>query len=191
MKTEVFVPALLSTSNLEATARRHGVSAQSIFLAAYAKIYAVNSSSRDDEDVVIGVYLANRSLPIDGVASAVVPTVNLLPLRVKTPLCRKLTELAGEVQHDLQDISNPSNASASLFEIKEWTGVQVDTFVNFLSLPDTQVVEGDAHNREGITINPAQHWQESVGRVSTIEDCSFEIPAGLVNERVNGAYLVS
>jgi len=108
---------------------------------------------------------------------------------VKTPLGRKLTELAGEVQHDLQDISNPSNASASLFEIKEWTGVQVDTFVNFLSLPDTQVVEGDAHNREGITINPAQHWQESVGRVSTIEDCSFEIPAGLVNERVNGAYL--
>ncbi|KAF7682086.1 nonribosomal peptide synthetase 2 [Alternaria burnsii] len=189
MRTEIFVPALLSTSNLEATARRHGVSAQSIFLAAYAKIYAVISSSRNDEDVVIGVYLANRSLPINGIASAVVPTVNLLPLRVKTPLGRKLTELAGEVQHDLQDISNPSNASASLFEIKEWTGVQVDTFVNFLSLPDTQVAEGDTHDRKGITIKPAQHWQESVSRVSKIEDCSFEIPAGLVNERVNGAYL--
>ncbi|KAL1800615.1 hypothetical protein ACET3X_000957 [Alternaria dauci] len=188
-KTQVFVPALLSTSNLEATARRHGVSAQSIFLATYAKLYAANSASRKDEDVVIGVYLANRSLPIDCIASAVVPTVNLLPLRVRTPLGRNLKELACEIQHDLQDISNPANASANLFEINEWTRVKVDTFVNFLSLPDTQEVEGEAHTGEGITIEPAQHWQESVSKVSTVEDRSFEVPPELVNERVNGAYL--
>ncbi|KAG9191905.1 hypothetical protein G6011_10639 [Alternaria panax] len=188
-RTEIFVPALLSTSNLEATVRQHGVSAQSIFLAAYAKIYAMDSASRNDEHVVIGVYLANRSLPIHGIAFAVVPTVNLLPLRVKMPLDRNLVELAGDIQRDLQDISNSANASASLLEINEWTGVKVDTFVNFLSLPDTQVMEGGTHTTEGITIKPTQHWQESVSRVSTVKDRGFEVPAELLNERVNGAYL--
>jgi hypothetical protein len=190
-RTEIFIPGLLVTSKLEAIARQHGVSVQSIFLAAYAKIHTTNSASRNDEDVVIGVYLANRSLPINGIATAVVPAVNLLPLRVKTPLGRNLAELAGDIQRDLRDISNPANASASLFEISEWTGIKVDTFVNFLSLPDTQEMEGDAQTEEGITIKPIQYWQESVSKVSKAENRSSEVPAELVNERVNGAYLVS
>jgi amino acid adenylation domain-containing protein len=190
-RTEIFIPALLVTSKLEATARQHGVSVQSIFLAAYAKIHTINPASRNNEDVVIGVYLANRSLPINGIATAVVPAVNLLPLRVKTPLGRNLAELAGDIQRDLRDISNLANASASLFEISEWTGIKVDTFVNFLSLPDTQEMEGDAQIEEGITIKPIQYWQELVSKVSKAENRSSEVPAELVNERVNGAYLVS
>jgi amino acid adenylation domain-containing protein len=190
-KTEIFKPALMATPKLEAIARQFGVSVQSVFLATYAKIYAINSASRNDEDVIVGVYLANRSLPINGIASATVPTINLLPLRVKTPLSWNLTELAGNIQRDLQDISSPMNASASLFEISEWTGIKVDTFVNFLSLPDTQEMGRDALTKGGIAIKPAQPWQEPVSRVSTIKDRSFRVPAELVNERVNGAYLVS
>nr|QEE83320.1 polyketide synthase 40703 [Alternaria oxytropis] len=190
-RTEIFKSALMATQNLEAIARQHGVSPQSMFLAAYAKIFAMKLVRSREEDVVIGVYLANRSLPIHGIASTAVPTVNLLPILVKTPLERNLAKLAGNIQRDLQDISSPANASASLFDISEWTGVKVDTFVNFLSMPDTQEKEGDAHTKEGITITPTESWRESVSRISTVEDRSFEVPAELVNERVNGAYLVS
>jgi amino acid adenylation domain-containing protein len=190
-RTELFKPALFATPNLEAAARQHGVSTQSIFLAAYAKIYAMTSLTTEDEDVVIGVYLANRSLPISGIASAAVPTVNLLPLRVRKPLRQQIAEVARDIQRDLQDISSPANASASLFEIREWTGVRVDTFVNFLSLPDTAKADGDVQDKTSITIEPTEQWQESVSRVTVIEDDSLEIPAELVDERVNGAYLVS
>ncbi|KAI4959789.1 NRPS [Alternaria arbusti] len=188
-RTQLFKPALFATPNLEAAARQRGVSTQSIFLAAYAKVHAANTSGTADEDVIIGVYLANRSLPINGIASAAVPTVNLLPLRVSKPLKRQMVEMAEDIQRDLQEISEPMNASASLFEISEWTGVKVDTFVNFLSLPDTPEAEGEAQNKDSITIEPTQQWEQSVSRVTEVEEHSLEPPAELVDERVNGAYL--
>jgi aryl carrier-like protein len=190
-RTEIFKPAFLTTSSLEVSTRQHGVSMQSVFLAAYAKVYAANSACTRGGDMVIGVYLANRSLPVKGISSATVPTVTLLPLRVRSPLEREVTDVAGDIQRDLRDISSPANASASLFEISEWTGVKVDTFVNFLSLPDTQEMEEDIKSVDSITIKPTEQWQEPVSRVTAVEDRSSEVPAELVDERVNGAYLVS
>jgi amino acid adenylation domain-containing protein len=188
-KTEIFKPTLLSTSSLEATARKEGISTQAIFLAAYAKLYAtINPTHSEDGHVVIGVYLANRSRPIDSIATAAIPTVNLLPLRIASPLKHNLVSLAIQIQNDLRDINSAANASASLYEISEWTGVKVDSFVNFLSLPDTETSSAE---EKGITIRPVGQWQDPVSRVTAIEDGSEEVKKGILNERVNGVYLVS
>jgi hypothetical protein len=188
-KTEIFKPGFLSTLTTEAFARQHGVSVQALFLATYAKLYSTIARGSDRKDVVIGIYLANRSSPIANLLTAAVPTVNLVPLRVKSPLSSAIHDTAAQIQRDLQDISNPMNAAASLYEISEWTGVKVDTFVNFLTLPDTE----DEHVLEdnGSKITPKEVWQTVVSRVTEIDQESLGVPQELINEHVNAAYLVS
>ena len=189
-KTEIYKPELLRTSSLESTARQHGVSTQALFLATYAKLYAARLGQAEREDAVIGIYLANRSLPVDNLSTAAIPTVNLLPLRTRSPLTTSVIDAATQIQHDLQRISEPVNATASLFEISEWTGVKVDTFVNLLSLPDT---DDDATVRrdDEVKIQQKDGWQEAVSRVIKLDQRDWEAPKEMVNESVNAAYLVS
>ncbi|KAF7566642.1 EntF, Non-ribosomal peptide synthetase module protein [Pyrenophora tritici-repentis] len=189
-RTEVFMPALLRTNNLEKTTRQHGISTQALFLAAYAKIYSRLTAANSSTDVVIGVYLANRSLPIANLSTAAVPTVNLLPLRVISPQAHSLIETATQIQADLLSISSPANAS-SLFEIGDWTGVKIDTFVNFLSLPDVQQQEQGEDTQQHITIKPTQQWEESVNRIVSASPALLDkgAAAQLVNKRVNDVYL--
>ncbi|KAF2852767.1 nonribosomal peptide synthetase-like protein 2 [Plenodomus tracheiphilus IPT5] len=189
-KTEVFRPALLQISNLEAVARKHGVSTQALFLASYAKLYANMTSMASNADVIIGVYLANRSLPIENITTAAIPTVNLLPLRVTSPRRRDIIALAATIQGDLQNISAPANALASLYEINDWTGIKVDTFVNFLSLPvedddDDELYRSNRH----IGLRPRKQWQEPISRISDVEMRHDTAQTALTNERVNRVYL--
>ena len=190
-KTELFRPRLFQSTSLEATGRQHGISMHALVLAAYARLFGKLSKSPRDQDVIIGVYLANRSLPIPGIETAAIPTVNLLPLRVVSPHERSVLDTATQVQQDLQDISDASHASASLFEIHEWTGVKVDTFVNFLTLPDTDDAEEQGGEAEHVVINPTKQWQHPVSRVSKDAGIVAEVPRALINDRVNSVYLVS
>lgn len=191
-KTEVFRPGLLQTSGLEAMVRKHGLSAQAIFLASYAKLYARMTGTASESDVIIGVYLANRSMPIDKIASAAIPTVKMLPLRITSPQQSAILALAATIQRDLQDISAPENTSASLYEIWQWTGVQMDTFVNFLSLPVEDEDEDDELYRSHlhIGVQPKKAWEEPVSRVSSMESVERKgMQSKLANASVNGAYL--
>jgi hypothetical protein len=190
-RSEVFVPGLLPTKALEDTSRRHGISIQALFLVAYAKIYAKLTGTPKDSVVVLGIYLANRSHPVPGLERAAIPTVNLLPLCVCAPLEQSTIYAARQVQKDLQRIGEMANASASLHEIKKWTGIMVDTFVNFLTLP----VAEDTQDTRGIKIMPKSEWTEGVSRVQEHEvmfqNEDEERFRSLRNEEVNGAYLVS
>lgn len=190
-KSETFVPGLLPTKALRDIARQHGVSIQALFLVAYAKIYARLTSAPRDRDVVLGIYLANRSLPIPGLESAAIPTLNLLPIRVHTSPEQSTVYAARQVQKDIQRVGEMANASASLYEIKEWTGVTVDTFVNFLTLPEAE----DVQETPGVKIVPKSEWTERVNRIkeheATIQVEDEERLNYLRNEEVNSAYLAS
>ena len=87
-------------------------------------------------DVVFGLWLANRSHAVDGLADAAAPTVNLVPLRVRAALAKDAFEVAAQVQADLREIGSVENAGTGLWEVGAWTGVRVDSFVNFLKLPE-------------------------------------------------------
>lgn len=194
-KTEIYLPNLLETSRLEATARQHGVSTQALFLAVYTTLCAARSERTKTQDIVIGIYLANRSLPIDNLSTAAIPTVNLLPLRIRAPLSTPLLALATQIQQNLQFISEPSYATTSLHEIFEWTGVKIDTFVNFLTLPSTanedETAGASASSNRKVRITQKHDWHEAISRVNPLDHLHWETPEGLVDERVNAAYLVS
>jgi amino acid adenylation domain-containing protein len=190
-KTENYHPALLEdTRGLDRLARKHGISMQSIFVATYAKLYAALTRERKDKDVVIGIYLANRSHLTQNMSEAAIPTVNLVPIRVRAPQDTNVLEVAAQVQHDVLEISTPVNSSVSLYEIFEWTGVQVDTFVNFLKLPDIGILNNMPLEAE-TTITQTGQWDESISRVAKTPHTFSEAPKELVQPKVTSAYRVS
>ncbi|PSK56044.1 Nonribosomal peptide synthetase 2 [Elsinoe australis] len=140
-KVQVFTPSALSlASPHHSRLRTSGLSLQSLFFATYAQLHARLHNMNDD--LVIGIYLANRSTETS--ERLVAPTVNLLPVRVKTPTKAKTEDVAKQIQDDLKRISEEDVSATALWEIKEWTGVTVDVFVNFIKLPEEEETRHDA-----------------------------------------------
>lgn len=187
LRTELYRPRLLQISNLESIARYHGISTQALFLAAYASLHASRSGEAESKDVILGIYLANRSLPIPNLSTAAIPTVNLLPIRIRRAPELALIDTAIQVQRDLQALSEAAIATTSLFEISEWTGVKVDTFINFLNLPDVEQMD----QSDKISLIHETGWQEDVSRVVGSKTVDNTVPEDFVNEHINAAYLVS
>lgn len=124
--------AVADTASLRQLCIQSGIGIQAVFLAAYAKVLVAQSSRVDKRTAVFGVYLANR----DTSPMLHYPTLCLVPLRVEVPVEFRLIEVAANVQRDLHLISDSQHVGVGLWEVKEWTGVVVDSFVNFLSLPE-------------------------------------------------------
>ncbi|PSR82681.1 non-ribosomal peptide synthetase, partial [Coniella lustricola] len=171
--------ALANTSNLKALCAQHGVSIQALFLAAYAKTLAFSSSclhqtdTQGVHDVIFGVYLANRAAEIGDRENGALlplpfPRLCLVPLRVRIASpSTSIVELAAEIQRDLHRISEPENVAVGLWEVQAWTGVVVDSFVNFLSLPDE--VEDDNHEVRDKTLPTATSGRAvDIGTVSIV-----------------------
>lgn len=187
LRTEIFKPAIFDMKDLSSCARKHGLTIQSLFLAMCAKVYAGLTGTLSSEDTVIGLYLANRSLSSrTELHQAVVPTVNLIPLRVSKPIGTDIFDMAAQIQFDIQEISAPANASVSLWEVREWTNVKVDCFVNFLKLPTLEETCDDE-----VEFEPVTNWGEESAKVVEIDGSTVTLPEELLERRVDGAYLVS
>jgi hypothetical protein len=166
-------PALVTDiARVEAIARYHSLSIQSLFLAIYAKIHSqvIAKGTGDDQncrtmhDHVVGVYLANRAYPLEGLPELIAPTLNMVPLRIRGGSISSIVQTAHQIQSDLHEISRVEHSGVSLIEISDWTGVRLDVFVNFLRLPgsddETETLstidfapadpkEFDAHSNDG------------------------------------------
>ncbi|KAK6395688.1 hypothetical protein LTR65_010708 [Meristemomyces frigidus] len=205
-RVEIFQPGLFAeVPALEELARREGVTVQALLFAAYAKVYAGLAAKGDEgadgaEDVVLGIYLANRShLPeLDRLAA---PTLNLVPLLVRAPSKQALLDVAKRVQTDLQEIGTVGNSAVGLWEIAEWTGVKVDAFVNFLKLPEQRGAEEEEEEEDDASARqPAMVLREmgerkttAYSRVTEPEETSdeFVLPRALREMRGGDAYPVS
>lgn len=178
--------ALPNADKLRTIASKSGLSLQSLFLAAYAQTLAASfSGGQRREEVVFGVYLANRGAE-DDISQLPYPTLCLVPLRVKLSQDLTLVDLARHVQADLQEISSPGRAAVGLWEIQAWSGVVLDSFVNFLALPEA---EGGVRDGSGI------HLEEIIGDANTgrhdRESLSPRSMPWLSKNRVRDAYPVS
>lgn len=131
--------AIRDISQLRKVASLHGISLQALFLAAYAKSIAKQTTETHSSrtSVIFGIYLANRTTDRDS-PRLVYPTLNLVPLKVELGHDESLTTVAKTIQDDIHTISCDGRADVGMWEIFSWTGVKVDSFVNFLSLPDEQ-----------------------------------------------------
>lgn len=188
-RVSVFRPDICdSISSLEAAAMSQGINIQSVFMATYARLYARLTNVQGSADVVFGIWLANRSHSIEGLAEAAVPTVNLVPLRIRAPLEKPIFEVAKQVQEDLREIGSMENAGTGLWEIEQWTGVKLDSFANFLKLP-----EGEKKEEDGVKLTEAENegLKDGWSRVEKSDEGAFEVPAELRKNVVGGAYLVS
>lgn len=143
-------PNLISNmASVEEAAKRQGLSIQTIFLAVYARVHLQKIGVAETEDdagsrkrLIVGLYLANRSHSIDGLADSVIPTVNIVPLRLDDKLSDSndsLLDAARRIQAEINEISRLEYSGVSLMEIAEWTGVRIDTCVNFLRLPEQEL----------------------------------------------------
>ncbi|KAH0304076.1 peptide synthetase, partial [Aureobasidium melanogenum] len=177
---EVYDPRAMSDMpKSENELRKQGLSLQSVFFAAYARAYSYNTDPTA-EDVVIGIYLANRS-HLEDLSSLAAPTLNLVPLRVRSPTKTSLAELAKQIQKDLQLIGSSENSSVGLWEIEAWTGVTVDTFVNFVKVPDN---DDDATRKQAVVMDEEaeEHRTEKRSHVSDATADDFVVPKELQRE---------
>ncbi|KAI8295133.1 Hydroxamate-type ferrichrome siderophore peptide synthetase [Colletotrichum sp. SAR11_240] len=127
--------AISGIANLQASCSQAGVGLPALFFAAAAKTLQkskILSSSLNTNEVVFGIYYANRSLAEN--LQPTFPTLNLVPLRVRVDETASIIAIAQRVQEDLHLIS--SHSTVGLWEIKDWTGLEIDCFVNFLHLGD-------------------------------------------------------
>ncbi|OAL25213.1 hypothetical protein AYO22_05090 [Fonsecaea multimorphosa] len=142
-RVERFHPTLLPVDSLSNRLKHHGLGIQALFFAAYARVYerirreldaGQLGTKAESGDVVVGIYLANRSLDIDGIMELAAPTFSIVPLRIRQGQ-ENLLQSALQIQQDLSEITNTENCGVAMRDIHTWTGVRLDTFVNFLSLP--------------------------------------------------------
>lgn len=146
---QYYRPGLVSNmSHVEKAAQSEGLSVQSVFLAAFARAHAkcmtATGTSKEEMhmQLVVGLYLANRSLDSGTLSELVAPTVNIVPLRLDDKLSDAQDSLfvaASKIQDDINRISMAEHISVSLVEIAEWTGVRISTCVNFLRLPELDI----------------------------------------------------
>jgi amino acid adenylation domain-containing protein len=186
---EVYDPRAMSDMpSFENKLRKQGLSLQSVFFAAYARAYSYNTDPTA-EDVIIGIYLANRS-QLEDLSSLTAPTLNLVPLRIRSPTRTSLAEIAKQIQKDLQTISTPENSSVGLWEIEAWTGVTVDTFVNFVKVPDN---DDDAAGKQAIVMDQVaeQHRTEKRSHVSDTAGDNFIVPQELQHGVLKKTYKVN
>ncbi|KAK3620615.1 hypothetical protein LTR22_025516 [Elasticomyces elasticus] len=159
-----------------------GLFPEAMVFAAYAKLYAslataptsaAEPSTKDEGgDVILGIYLSNRShLPeLDKVAA---PTLNLVPLLIRSASKKPLLELAKQVQIDLGNIGSTQNSAAGLWEITEWTD--------------------DADDEDGVVITELDERRTTeYARVAEPKDVGIKAPpSGLKKTALNDVYLYS
>ncbi|KAK3342242.1 hypothetical protein B0H65DRAFT_575164 [Neurospora tetraspora] len=180
--------AIADISRIKKLCAMAGVSIQALFFAAYARFLSETAPAEGKwSDVVFGVYLANRSSELSEIPY---PTLCLVPLRVRVQ--ESLLSMAKRIQEDLYKISDVENVGVGLWEIKEWTGVVVDGFVNFLSVPmpssDYNSNEAGKDEQEKVMRMELVSEEEVKVMGETGEQQEFVLPEELENNAVRGVY---
>lgn len=157
-RVQLFRPHLVDDlSPIEKKVKERAISFQALFFVAYALVHTklLSRSGRASDitsNLVVGVYLSNRSHDHPGLPELVAPTINIAPLRIPIRDESLIFESARAVQDDLSMIGSVEYCTVSLSEIYEWTGMKIDCFINFLRLPEMDAapdsVEGDLHFEE-------------------------------------------
>ena len=151
-------PGLVSNmSKIEAIAKRENMSVQAIFLAIYARVHAQSCSDSITNCKAVGLYLANRAYSMEGLPGLLAPTVNIVPLRIDDKHGEgSIFTYAQKIQSEINEISRVEHSGVSLAEISEWTGVQLDTCINFMRFPEIEQESDDqTDGNSRLQIKPA------------------------------------
>ncbi|KAJ3493844.1 hypothetical protein NLG97_g4473 [Lecanicillium saksenae] len=177
-RTSLFEEAAYSKAAiLGEVAASHGISVQSLALAAYALSIPCQQSF---DSIIFGIYLANRS---NEDIPDTLPTLNLVPLRVFVNTDETIVQIAQRIHNDMHQISSDGNAQVGLWEIAQWTGIKVDRFVNFLTLPAAE----DIDDKSDVTLRPVSNNVITVGDEAAPTNSEAEL-ASVRNNASRDAY---
>ncbi|KAI9890953.1 MAG: NRPS [Vezdaea aestivalis] len=165
-RRQFFCPAATAAAPIITFCKREGLSPHTVFLTVCAQVLAAlhdQFTSTPPEkykqtDILLAVYLANRSISmIEGDAvSLPAPTLNILPLRIKTGGRIDIIKRARSAQEDLRRLREKHGAASGLWELKKWVPeMRIGGTVNFLSGPVT-----DENNDGGIFEEMKRDWDE-------------------------------
>ncbi|KAL9109037.1 MAG: hypothetical protein Q9227_006277 [Pyrenula ochraceoflavens] len=106
-RTESFRAGLFTDfSGIDKIARENGLSGQEIFTAVLGHIINATDTSGEsklpDDGIILGFYLANRHLDLDGVDDLAAPTVNVVPIKINPH--QTILKTAEQIHNDLADI---------------------------------------------------------------------------------------
>ncbi|KAM0279736.1 hypothetical protein ACHAQH_004427 [Verticillium albo-atrum] len=160
--------AAVGMNDLVIACASNGVGLPALFFAVVAQSLYARRASRTGS-VILGIYYSNRKEE-DDTTMAFYPTLNLVPLTIMIQGETKAMDVARQVQQDLHRITSLVNSTVGLWEIKEWTGIEIDVFVNFLNLPkETQtsdmlqeVVDEQLFNEIDSPRPPTTPWDPSL-----------------------------
>ncbi|KAF9880550.1 peptide synthetase [Colletotrichum karsti] len=161
--------AVTEVAKLQDACSRVGVGLPALFFAAVAKALQsskVSSSSSSATSIVFGIYYANRSLAED--LEPTFPTLNLVPLKVQVENNSSIISVAKQVQQDLHLIS--SHSTVGLWEVRDWTGIDIDCFVNFLHLGDGNT---DALQQGNVSFELVSNGDQIEGLSQKLDVASF------------------
>ena len=202
-----YQPGLDGTkSDIDEKARGWAVSPPAVLIAAWGRAYyhevvlkaLPHSASPNCHDVVIGVYMANRSFAIKDLDKVAAPTFNVVPLRIRSPDSRTIEQIAKQVQRDLIELGTPEIAMAGLWQIKQWTGVTINAFINVLPPEDWTgddcnilINEDDKQfDKPHCATLPRKH-SSAIESVRIAHDVADKLLSGLEGQKVYEAYPVS
>lgn len=160
--SSIFKPSAFNVHTLKGLCNARGLSFQALFFACYARVlYSLANTHQlgtTEVDVVFGIYVANRSIA-EEVAETGFPTLAILPLKVTMCASWDAWESAQRVQDDLKSITAPANATVALWEVATWTGLELQSFVNFLGRPESK--SGESAGSTSISIRQITQSLES------------------------------
>ncbi|TGO63093.1 hypothetical protein BCON_0015g00220 [Botryotinia convoluta] len=154
-RVEVFKPGV-PAKGVKPRAQNAGVSIDHILIV-LASIVLNDQQNKNDEDaeedLIVGLYLANRFPFSQNLSTMMAPTLNLLPIKI-VPMDRNedddlaISELAKNVQKDLAKISRGGMANVGLDEVYQWTGVKVHGWINIVKNVSDHGVKIDEEDSE-------------------------------------------
>ena len=161
-RSGVFEAKLSPTYQLQDLCRKQGISIQALLFALVGRTYA-RQRDMNEEFVIVGIYLANRSLDINGISESTDPTFNVVPLKINVSLDMTVLDSAEAIQEDLKQIGESPYCLTSLRQIWQWTGLKLDCYVNFIKMPE-DVVETWSHSHVQITHATLTKQQEAFAK---------------------------
>nr|XP_023907979.1 nonribosomal peptide synthetase 2-like [Quercus suber] len=193
-RVELYTPGLFTRYDaLVDRARKQNITVQALFFAICAKIYGCLARNGDiNGDVVLGVYLSNRS-HLHDLENLRAPTLNLVPLLFKSPAAKTVLELAQTVQTDLRNIGTAENSAVGLWEITNWTSLTVDAFINYIKLPDRDTNKAWHVNEAVIETTGSNDNNRPFSRVSSppTQNTDTTPLGGLTDVQISDAYQYS
>ncbi|KAF7504018.1 hypothetical protein GJ744_002897 [Endocarpon pusillum] len=165
-RVEIFRPKLIDgLSPIAQKLKENVVSFQALFFAAYARAHSkilarLTCTIEELSELVVGVYLANRSHDHEGLSTLLAPTVNVVPLKIPVRHESSLFETARAVQEDLARIGSIEQCAVSLSEVYEWTGVRIDCFLNFLKLPGIENTSSSSETEVEVQEVGLEDWPQ-------------------------------